>query len=163
MALHFIHGVQAISHCAQMKSLEDHLILRKSSCNRSSTNMEHEPTRLSPGACSCPCCIPAPRETGPEAQSVTAQGSQHRLRPKVTALKKTQGRISWEAVVHITVPVRKNEIIHPKVDARKSGRCSSGPAGTKENFLEHLQQNQLMSDKAFVYRLVLCNQLNCKK
>lgn len=49
MALHFIHGVQAISHRAQMKSLEDHLILRKRSCNRSSTNMEHEPMCLSPG------------------------------------------------------------------------------------------------------------------
>lgn len=129
MALHFIHGVKAVRHCAQMKSLEDHLILCKSSCNRSSTNMERGPTSLFCRACSCPRCIPNTRETGPEVGLITAPGSQHRLRLRVTVLGISGQILPGGCGAHPCTS--KNEIIHPKVNARKSCRHSSGPAGTK--------------------------------
>lgn len=137
-----------------MKSLEDHLILCKRSCNRSSINMERGPTFLFCKAWSCPCCIPNTRETGPELGLTTAPGSQHRLRLKVTILE-ISGQIPLGSCgAHSCTS--KNEIIHPKVTARIRCRHSSGPAATKNNFWEQLEQHQdFMWDKAFDYSLVL--------
>lgn len=53
VALHLIHGVQAVRHRSQVEPLENHLVLGESPWENSTMDWEQQPPAQHT---SCPCC-----------------------------------------------------------------------------------------------------------